>query len=38
MDSNKDKQKNIVRLIENNMAPRFGHTITLGKIHYLITL
>ena len=31
MDNSKDKQKNILKQIENNMAPRFGHTITLGN-------
>jgi len=31
MDPNKDKQKNILKQVDNSMAPRFGHTITLGK-------
>ncbi len=30
-----EKTNNLIKVIDNEMAPRFGHTITLGKIYIM---
>lgn len=37
MESNKDNG-NLIKSIDNEMSPRFGHTITLGKYFKFINL
>ncbi len=27
-----DENSNLIKIIDNDMSPRFGHTITLGNI------
>jgi hypothetical protein len=33
MEGNKDNGS-LMKIIDNEMSPRFGHTITLGKFKY----